>query len=78
MGVNAAAFVQLFCARRREERSGTSCLARSGFPNLRLHLVEAEHCRQKFWARLDGLGLLYGAWKTSGFRKAMSFDAPAE
>jgi len=24
------------------------------------------------------VGLIYGAWKTSGFRKIMSFDVPAE
>jgi hypothetical protein len=24
------------------------------------------------------VGLIYGAWKTSGFRKTMSFEAPAE
>jgi TctA family transporter len=24
------------------------------------------------------LGLIYGAWKTSGFRRALSFDVPAE
>jgi hypothetical protein len=23
-------------------------------------------------------GLIYGAWKTSGFRKTMSFEAPPE
>jgi hypothetical protein len=24
------------------------------------------------------VGLIYGAWKTSGFRKTMSFEAPTE
>jgi amino acid transporter len=77
MGVNVAAFVRYFL--RAERRTVW---------NFAWPVCGFGICAYIWWelstpAKILGaawltIGLLYGAWKTSGFRKAMSFDAPAE
>jgi putrescine importer len=77
MGVNAAAFVHYFV--RAKERTLWSLL----WPTLGFGICAYIWWKLSLPAKMlgsvwIGLGLLYGAWKTSGFRKTMSFDAPAE
>jgi putrescine importer len=77
MGVNAAAFVRYFL--RAERKTIWAVL----WPLLGFGI-----CGYIFWhlslpAKKLGtvwvvVGLIYGAFKTSGFRKMMSFEAPAE
>jgi amino acid transporter len=77
MGVNAAAFVHYYL-RAKEKKIG----------NLIMPLFGAGFCGWIWWnlsppAKIAGsvwvaLGIAYGAWKTSGFQKQMSFEAPPE
>jgi hypothetical protein len=77
MGVNAAAFVHYFV--RAENKTAWSLL----WPVLGFAI-----CAYIWWnlsvpAKVLGsvwiaVGLIYGAWKTSGFRKTMFFEVPAE
>ncbi len=77
MGVNAEAFVHYFL--RAEKKTAWNLL----WPVLGFAI-----CAYIWWtlsmpAKVLGsvwiaVGLIYGAWKTSGFRKIMSFDVPAE
>jgi len=77
MGVNAAAFVRYFL--RAERKTIWPVL----WPMLGFGI-----CGYIFWhlsmpAKKLGTiwlaaGVIYGAWKTSGFRKTMSFEAPPE
>jgi len=77
MGVNAAAFVHYFL-RSSEKKFLDFFMPVTGF----------VVCGFIWWnlsppAKIAGtiwvvLGLAYGAWKTSGFRKQMSFESPAE
>jgi len=77
MGVNAAWFTHYF-VRSKEKNVG----------DLLMPLIGFSVCAMIWWslsppAKIAGsiwlaLGVLYGAWKTSGFRKEMSFEAPAE
>jgi amino acid transporter len=77
MGVNAAAFAHYFL---RAEKKG---LWNFLWPALGFGI-----CAYIWWslslpAKVLGtawtaVGLIYGAWKTSGFRKTMTFDAAAE
>jgi amino acid transporter len=77
MGVNAAAFVHYY-VRAREKKLG----------NLLMPLVGFLCCGWIWWnlsppAKIAGsiwlaVGIAYGAWRTSGFRKEMSFEAPPE
>jgi amino acid transporter len=77
MGVNAAAFVHYYL-RAPEKKIG----------NLIMPLVGFVFCGWIWWnlsppAKIAGtvwvaVGIAYGAWKTSGFRKEMSFEIPPE
>ena len=77
MGVNAAAFVHYFL-RSPQKRVGDFVMPVVGF----------VVCAFIWWslsppAKIAGtvwvaLGIAYGAWKTSGFRKEMSFEVPPE
>ncbi len=77
MGVNAAAFVHYYL-RAKEKKIGNLLMPAIGF------IV----CGIIWWslsppAKIAGtiwlaLGIAYGAWKTSGFRKEMSFEVPPE
>ncbi len=77
MGVNAAAFMRYFM--RAEKRTPWNFL----WPVLGFAICAYIWWQLSLPAKQLGavwvtLGLIYGAWKTSGFRKVMSFDAPAE
>jgi putrescine importer len=77
MGVNAAAFVHYYL-RSNEKKLG----------NLLMPLIGFVVCAVIWWslsppAKIAGtiwlaLGVAYGVWKTSGFRKQMSFEIPPE
>jgi putrescine importer len=77
MGVNAAAFVHYYL-RAKEKKLG----------NLLMPLIGFVVCGVIWWslsppAKIAGtiwlaLGVAYGVWKTSGFRKQMSFEVPPE
>jgi putrescine importer len=77
MGVNAAAYVHYY-QRAKEKKIG----------NLLMPAVGFFFCGWIWWnlsppAKIAGsiwlaLGIAYGAWKTSGFRKQMSFEVPPE
>jgi len=77
MGVNAAAFMHYY-VRAKEKR----------FLNFLMPVAGFAICGAIWWslsppAKIAGtiwvaIGIAYGAWKTSGFRKQMSFEAPAE
>jgi putrescine importer len=77
MGVNAAAFVHYYL-RSNEKKLG----------NLLMPLIGFVVCGVIWWslsppAKIAGtiwlaLGVAYGVWKTSGFRKQMSFEIPPE
>jgi len=77
MGVNAAAFVHYYL-RSTEKKIG----------NLLMPLIGFVVCGVIWWslsppAKIAGtiwlaLGVAYGVWKTSGFRKEMSFEVPPE
>jgi putrescine importer len=77
MGVNAAAYVHYY-QRAKEKKIGDLLMPAVGF----------FFCGWIWWnlsppAKVAGsiwlaLGLAYGAWKTSGFRKQMSFEVPPE
>ena len=77
MGVNAAAFVHYYL-RSTEKKLG----------NLLMPLIGFVVCGVIWWslsppAKIAGtiwlaLGVAYGVWKTSGFRKEMSFEIPPE
>lgn len=77
MGVNAAAFMHYY-VRAKEKK----------FLNFLMPVAGFVICGAIWWnlsppAKIAGtiwvaIGIAYGAWKTSGFRKQMSFEAPAE
>jgi len=77
MGVNVAAFVRYFLHAERKT-----------VWNFAWPVLGFSICAYIWWelgtpAKILGaawltIGLIYGAWKTSGFRKAISFDVPAE
>jgi putrescine importer len=77
MGVNAAAYVHYY--QRAKEKK---------IQNLLMPAVGFFFCGWIWWnlsppAKIAGsiwlaLGIAYGAWKTSGFRKQMSFEVPPE
>jgi len=77
MGVNAAAFVRYFL--RAEKKTIWSFL----WPTLGFGICAYIWWKLSLPAKVLGsiwvaVGIIYGAWKTSGFRKNMSFDAPVE
>jgi hypothetical protein len=77
MGVNAAAFAHYFL--RAEKKTVWSFL----WPMLGFGICAYIWWNLSMPAKALGtiwtaVGLVYGAWKTSGFRKTMTFDAPAE
>ncbi len=77
MGVNAAAFAHYFL--RAEKKTVWSFL----WPTLGFGICAYIWWNLSMPAKVLGtvwtaVGLIYGAWKTSGFRKTMTFDAPAE
>jgi putrescine importer len=77
MGVNAAAFVHYYL-RAKEKKIGNLLMPGIGF----------VVCGIIWWslsppAKIAGtiwlaFGIAYGAWKTNGFRKEMSFEVPPE
>jgi amino acid transporter len=77
MGVNAAAFAHYFL--RAAKKTAWSFL----WPVLGFGICAYIWWNLSMPAKALGtiwtaVGLVYGAWKTSGFRKTMTFDAPAE
>jgi len=77
MGVNAAAFVRYFL------RAGRKTVWPVLWPLLGFGIcgyifLQLSMPAKKLGAVWVAAGLIYGAWKTSGFRKTMSFEAPAE
>ena len=77
MGVNAAAFAHYFL--RAEKKTVWSFL----WPMLGFGICAYIWWNLSMPAKVLGTiwtaaGLVYGAWKTSGFRKTMTFDAAAE
>ena len=77
MGVNAAAFMRYFV--RAERKTFWSLLwPTAGFAICAYIWWQLSPPAKKLGAVWVVLGLLYGAWKTAGFRKTISFDVPAE
>jgi hypothetical protein len=77
MGVNAAAFVRYFL--RAERRTVWPVLwPLLGFGICGYIFLQLSMPAKKLGAVWVAVGLIYGAWKTSGFRKTMSFEAPPE
>ncbi|PYU84106.1 MAG: amino acid transporter [Acidobacteria bacterium] len=77
MGVNAAAFVRYFL--RAERKTVWPVLwPLLGFGICGYIFLQLSMPAKKLGAVWVAAGLIYGAWKTSGFRKTMSFEAPAE
>jgi amino acid transporter len=77
MGVNAAAFAHYFA--RNPKRTLWSFLwPVFGFAICAYIWWELSKPAKTLGSIWVALGLIYGAWKTSGFRKTMSFDAPSE
>jgi amino acid transporter len=77
MGVNLAAFARYFL--RAEKKTAWSLL----WPLLGFGICAYIWWKLSTPAKILGtvwvaVGVVYGAFKTSGFRKTMSFDAPAE
>ena len=77
MGVNAAAFARYFL--RAERKTVWPVLwPLLGFGICGYIFLQLSMPAKKLGAVWVAAGLIYGAWKTSGFRKAMSFEAPVE
>ena len=77
MGVNAAAFVRYFL--RAERKTVWPVLwPLLGFGICGYIFLQLSMPAKKLGAVWVAVGLIYGAWKTSGFRKTMSFEAPPE
>jgi len=77
MGVNAAAFVRYFL--RAERKTVWPVLwPLLGFGICGYIFLQLSMPAKKLGAVWVAAGLIYGAWKTSGFRKTMSFEAPVE
>ena len=77
MGVNAAAFVRYFL--HAEKKTVWSFL----WPTLGFGICAYIWWKLSLPAKVLGsiwvaVGIIYGAWKTSGSRKTMTFDVPAE
>ena len=77
MGVNAAAFVRYFL--HAEKKTVWSFL----WPTLGFGICAYIWWKLSLPAKVLGsiwvaVGIIYGAWKTSGFRKTMTFDVPTE
>ena len=77
MGVNAAAFMRYF-ARAEKKKLWSFLWPVLGFGICAYIWWQLSPPAKKLGAFWVGVGLIYGAWKTSGFRKAMSFEAPPE
>jgi amino acid transporter len=77
MGVNAAAFVRYFL--HAERKTAWPVLwPLLGFGICGYIFLQLSMPAKKLGAVWVAVGLIYGAWKTSGFRKTISFEAPAE
>jgi putrescine importer len=77
MGVNAASFMRYF-VRSDEKKIGNFIIPFLGFVICGFiwwHLSPPAKIAGSIWL---AVGIIYGAWKTSWFRKQMSFDVPAE
>jgi putrescine importer len=77
MGVNAASFVRYYL-RAEEKKIGNLLVPVLGFVICAFiwwNLSPPAKIAGTIWL---GVGIAYGAWKTSWFRTAMSFDVPAE
>jgi putrescine importer len=77
MGVNAAAFVHYYL-RAKEKRIGNLLMPGIGFIVCGIiwwNLSPPAKIAGTIWL---AIGIAYGAWKTKGFRKEMSFEVPPE
>ncbi len=77
MGVNAAAYVHYY-HRAKEKKIGNLLMPAVGFLFcgwIWWNLSPPAKIAGSIWL---GLGIAYGAWKTSGFRNQMSFEVPPE
>jgi len=77
MGVNAATFVRYFL--RAERKTIWPVLwPLLGFGICGYIFLQLSMPAKKTWCRLGGRRVDLWVWKTSGFRKTMSFEAPPE
>jgi putrescine importer len=77
MGVNAAAFVHYYL-RAKEKKIGNLLMPGIGFIVCGIiwwNLSPPAKIAGTIWL---AIGIAYGAWKTKGFRKEMSFEVPPE
>ena len=77
MGVNAASFMRYY-VRSTEKKIGNFLVPVLGFlicGFIWWNLSPPAKIAGSIWL---GVGIVYGAWKTSWFRTQMSFDVPAE
>jgi amino acid transporter len=77
MGVNAAAFVRYF-VREPQKKLGNLVPPIVGFVICLALWLNLGHPAQIVGGIWMVLGILYGIWRTSWFRKPLSFETPAE
>jgi amino acid transporter len=77
MGVNIAAFFRYFL-RAERKTAWTFAWPLSGFAICAYIWWELSTPAKILGAAWLAMGLGYGAWKTSGFRKSISFEVPTE
>jgi putrescine importer len=77
MGVNAAAFVHYYL-RAKEKKIGNLLMPGIGFVVCAIIWWSLSPPAKIAGAIWLALGIAYGAWKTNGFRKEMSFEVPPE
>ena len=77
MGVNAAAFVRYFL-RAQRKTVWPVLWPLLGFGICGYIFLQLSMPAKKLGTVWVALGLIYGAWKTSGFRKTMAFEVPPE
>lgn len=77
MGVNAAAFVRYFL-RAEKKKIGSFLWPVLGFGICAFIWWKLSVPAKILGTVWVGVGILYGAWKTSWFRKAISFETPPE
>jgi len=77
MGVNAAAFLRYYW--RSDQKTLSNLIPPIiGFIICLLLWLNLSHSAMKIGGIWMAVGIAFGAWKTSGFRKSMSFEAPTE
>ena len=77
MGVNAASFLRYF-VRAGEKRWSHAVVPLLGFAICAWLWWHLDVLSKMWGGSWLVLGIVYGAWKTNGFRKSIRFEAPAE